>query len=152
MASYLVWDLRDLLATGKLTDRNAQERLNQLIELIDSGLRAAHLVYPAKTAGASAKGRVRERAERLASLNHDEELLHLILVAHGDEDQVRGQKWAEQASKVLNQVREDEWTKPKTDTEQRFIKEDVEDFLRRLQRIDQAETYRPPKRPGLTRR
>jgi len=153
MASYLVWDLRDLLAEGKLTDSSARERLNEFIVLLNSGLRAAQPSYPAQPAGTASKGRARaEGATRLASLNEDEELLHLIRVAHGDDRESQWRTWAEKASEILAKVKDEDWVKPREKPEQQFIEEELEAFLRRLQRIDQLEVYRLPKRPGLTRR
>ncbi len=150
MASYLVWDLRDLLKDGKLTDSNARERLDQFIELLDSGLRAVNPAYSAS--GGSAKGRARaERTKRLASLNRDEEMLRLIDVAYGEEEQPL-RDWAQRTSKILTGVKENDWIKPTAKGDWKFIEADVEPFLRRLQRIDQDETFRSPKRSGLLRR
>jgi hypothetical protein len=153
MASYLVWDLRDLLSEGRLISRDARERLRQFIEMLLAAKRAARPAYPATPAEQRSGGNARaERSKRLTSLSRDEQLFDLIIAARGDRDPERASTWAEEAWSVLEAVQKDGWRKPADQARQRFIEDDVEDFLRRLQRIDQLDGYRPVRRQRLNRR
>jgi hypothetical protein len=152
LASYLVWDLRDLLEAGSLDAGAPRERVEQLIEMLDTATRATQPAYPASAGDHSRTGTARgERTERLASLNSDQELLELISVAHDDKDLAETSSWAKEASAVLSGVRANEWEKPSSGGKE-FIEEQLQPFLRRLQRIDQLDTRRPGNRAGLTRR
>jgi hypothetical protein len=153
MANYLVWDLRDLLSDGKFSDPNGEQRLSQFREMLNAAGRAAEPAHPAGPGEPARQGGARaERTERLESLSRDEELLNLVYVAHGDEDPTTAGEWAVRAAGVLDSFETGEWNEP-TETEgRRFIEEEVESFLQRLQRIDQDETYRPTKRTRLNRR
>jgi hypothetical protein len=141
LASYLVWDLEDLLQAGKLSAEASRGRFAQLIEMLDTATRATEFTYPANRAGAgTARG---ERTERLASLNSDRQLLELISVAHEDKDLAQTSHWAQEVSNVLKWVRANNWKSPDPDGTA-LIEKDVQPFLRRLQRIDQID----PRRPG----
>jgi hypothetical protein len=153
MASYLVWDLRDLLKEGSLRNGAARERLGQFIEMLKASGRAAQPVYPATQAERSATGNARaERTRRLVSLSRDEQLFDLLLAARGDANLEDASAWAQHAREVLESVVERGWVKPDEEGQQRFIHEDIEDFLRRLQRVDQLDEYRPARRSNLKRR
>lgn len=143
LASYLVWDLEDLLQAGNLAEPASQGRLEQLIEMLDTATRATELTYPAKpTQTGTARG---ERTERLASLNSDRQLLELIAIAHEDKDLSETSHWAQGVSTVLKGVRKNEWQRPDPNGTQ-MIKNELQPFLRRLQRIDQLD----PRRPGAS--
>jgi hypothetical protein len=153
MASYLVWDLRDLLAEGILQDRDARERLKQFVDMLRSAARAATPAYPASSEERVKSGQIRAtRTRRLMSLSRDEEVFDLVIAARGDDDPTGAGKWAHMASSVLGHIEEQGWNKPMDEEQQRFIKDDVEDFLRRLQRVDQLDVYRPARRSHLKRR
>jgi hypothetical protein len=152
LASYLVWDLRDLLSSGTLGIGAPRERLKQLIEMLDTATRAGEPAYPAAAGARSRRGTARgERSERLASLNNDRELLELVSVAHDDKDLGETSEWAREASVILTHIRDNQWSKPDHDGEE-FIEKQVQPFLGRLQRIDQIDSYRPGNRAGMTRR
>jgi hypothetical protein len=152
MASYLVWDLRDLLDEGSLRKADARERLRQFVEMLQAAQRATQPVYPARTEQSPSGHARAERGKRLASLNQDEQLFELIVAARGDADRHGAGAWAERAWTVLKEVEDRNWAKPSGEEEQYFIENDVEPFLRRLGRIDQLDRYRPAWRPGLQRR
>lgn len=153
MASYLVWDLRDLLKEGRLSSSDARERLRQFIEMLHAAKRAARPAYPASAAEGARTGNARaERSKRLSTLSRDEELLDLIIAARGDHDADRASSWADETSTILESVQEHGWAKPSAQAELQFIENDVEGFLRRLQRIDQLDGYRPVRRQRLNRR
>lgn len=152
MASYLVWDLRDLLDEGSLRRTDARQRLRQFVEMLQAAQRATQPVYPSRT-GQSPSGNARaERGKRLASLSQDEQLFELVVAARGDADRTDAGAWAERVWTVLKEVEDRDWAKPSSEEEQDFIENDVEPFLRRLGRIDQLDRYRPAWRPGLQRR
>lgn len=140
LASYLVWDLHDLLSKGNVTKDASKGRVEQLIEMLDTATRATQLTYPANRVQAgAARG---ERTERLASLNSDRQLLELIAVAHEDKDLTATSHWAQDVSTVLKDVRRNHWKRP-GDHGTQIIKDELQPFLRRLQRIDQFDLRRP---------
>jgi hypothetical protein len=152
MASYLVWDIHDLVKSGQISDPAARARLEQFTELLDHAMRATHRSYPAGREAPPSEGSARaERTKRLVSRNRDEELLKMIIAARGDEDRAAASHWTERAHEVLNEVESRGWKTPKPE-ERVFLEQEVEPFLRRLQRLDQLDAYRPGKRSGLTRR
>jgi hypothetical protein len=153
MASYLVWDLRDLISEGSLRDSAARERLQQFIDMLSAATRAASPAYPATAAERRATGNARaERTKRLASLGRDEQLLDLVVAARGDDDLRQANTWVKHAQMVLKSVADNGWAKPTEEIDQTFIHEDIEAFLRRLQRVDQLDGYRPVSRQSLNRR
>jgi hypothetical protein len=152
MASYLVWDLRDLVSKGSLIEPDARGRLRQFVEMLQAAQRATEPVYPAHPEQAPAGNARAERSKRLASANQDEQLFEILLAARGSGDKHEAGVWAEHAFSVLKGVEDHDWTKPADKENLRFIEQDVEPFLRRLGRIDQIDRYRPAWRPGLKRR
>jgi hypothetical protein len=152
MASYLVWDLRDLLSEGTLRKSDARARLHQLVEMLQAAQRATQPVYPAGAEQPRSGYARAERGKRLASLNQDEQLFELVAAARGDADRNSAGAWAGRAWTVLKEVEDRDWAKPSGAKERNFIETDVEPFLRRLGRIDQLDRYRPAWRPGLQRR
>ncbi len=152
MASYLIWDLHDLLRDGKLADPDARGRVRQFNELLEHALAASKPAYPAGRPEPAAQGAARARqTSRIVSRGRDEELMNLILAARGDKDRAGASNWTQQAHEVLSAIESQGWKNPDED-ERQFLEEQVDPFLRRLQRIDELEAYRPGKRPGLTRR
>lgn len=153
MASYLVWDLRDLLNEGSLRDSAARERLQQFIDMLSAATRAASPAYPATAAEQRSTGHARaERTRRLTTLGRDEQLFDLVIAARGDNDVGQAGTWVEHARGVLKSVADHGWAKPSQEIDQAFIHEDIETFLRRLQRVDQLDGYRPLRRQSLNRR
>jgi hypothetical protein len=148
LASYLVWDLKDLLAGGEEAEA-ARRRVTQLIEILDSAVRAGEPAYPAapdeRRAGA-ARGK---RSERLASLDSDQQLLELVAVAHAG-PLAATSEWAGRASSVLTSLEARDWREP-SPADSEFVEAELQPFLRRLQRIDQIDSRGPGSRSGLAR-
>jgi hypothetical protein len=152
MASYLVWDLHDLLEEGSLRGGDARERLRQFVRMLQAATRATEPVYPSRRTEGSRTGNARaERGRRLATHSRDEELFEMVLAARGDGDAKGAGGWAQRALSVLEGV-EAHWERPSDQSKLQFIENEVEPFLRRLGRIDQLDRYRPTSRPGLERR
>lgn len=151
MASYLLWDLRDLLREGYLQGEDARARLRQFVEMLDAAQRATMPVYPAPRQRARSGSARAARGKRLASLGHDEQLLAMVRAARGDEDPSDVPAWVRRTHAVLQDV-EGDWKVPDDEEKQRFIVEEVEPFLHRLGQIDQLDSYRPVWRAGLIRR
>jgi hypothetical protein len=153
MANYLVWDLRDLLSTGELSDPNASRRLNEFVEMLTAAGRAAKPAHPSGKAKPPRQGSARaEQTKRLESLSRDQELLNLVLVAHGDDDESAAANWATRAAGVLQSFETGNWEETSEPEGREFIESEVESFLQRLQRIDQDDAFRPTKRTRLSRR
>jgi hypothetical protein len=152
MASYLVWDLHDLLQEGSLRKRDARERLRQFVQMLQAAKRATEPVYPSRSEYPRTGNARAERGKRLATQSRDEELFEMIVAARGDGDVQGAGSWAQRALSVLEGVEAHAWERPEDRDKLRFIKNEVEPFLRRLGRIDQLDRYRPPSRPGLERR
>jgi hypothetical protein len=151
MASYLLWDIRDLLSSGSLSNLNARGRLRQFLDLLDSANRAEYSVYSVDPKPRSGFARA-ELAKRVVPSHRDEELLELVIAARGDSNHDDVGSWVVKTRSVLEDVVARGWSKPEDEAEQRFLEDDVEPFLRRLQRIDQLENFRPASRPRLNRR
>jgi hypothetical protein len=152
MASYLVWDLRDLLSQGEIRNSDARSRVGQLLDMLQAAQRATQPVYPAKREQTPAGYAREERGKRLANLTRDEQLLKMVAAARGEGGMDETGKWAEQAYVIVKSVEDHQWTKPDDPDNQGFIRDDLEPFLRRLGKIDQIEEYQPVWRSGLTRR
>jgi hypothetical protein len=153
MANYLVWDLRDLLEKGELSDPNGKQRIDQLIEMLEAAGRAAEPAHPGSHSEVPRQGGARaERTKRMESLSRDQELLNLVFVARGAKSASDAGQWASHAAEVLISFERGEWSQPKEGEGRSFIANDVEAFLQRLQRIDEDDAYRPTKRNRLTRR
>lgn len=152
MASYLVWDLHDLLKDGSLRKRDARERLRQFVQMLQAATRATNPVYPARAENPRTGNARAERGKRLATHNHDEELFEMVVAARGDGDTQGAGSWAQRALSILEAVEAHAWERPSDREKLRFIENEVEPFLRRLGRIDQLDRYRPTSRPGLERR
>lgn len=152
MASYLVWDIRDLLSFGSLRDRDARGRVHQFIDLLDSANRADFPVYPSDHKAPRSGFARAEQTKYVARSHRDEEILELVIAARGDDSSDDVSSWVERARSVLHDVEARGWAKPEAEAEQQFLEHDVEPFLRRLQRIDQLEVFRPTSRPRFNRR
>jgi len=152
MASYLLWDLRDLLGEGRASS-GWRARVGDLLELLRAADSGGRPIYPpppdlAKTGGIRA-----ERTRRLANLPRDEDLFDLVAVltrkAGKPSEQILS--WINSATVALERMLAGEG-EVANEQDRTFLSDEVEPFLRRLQRIDEFDEYRPPLRKNLVRR
>src|SRR5260221_967262 len=109
MASYLVWDLRDLLDEGSLSRPDARERLHQFVEMLQAAQRAMQPVYPARAEQSRSGSARAERGKRLATLNQDEQLFEMVLAARGDGDLHDAGASPQRACIVLEAIEDRNW-------------------------------------------
>ena len=152
MASYLVWDLQDLLQEGSLRKRGAQERLRQFVQMLQAATRVTGPAHRSRAERPRAGNARAEHGRSPAGHNRDEALFEMVMAARGDGDAEGAGTWAQQALSVFEGVEAPAWERPTDRQKVHFIEHEVEPFLRRLGRIDQLDRYRPPSRPGLERR
>ncbi len=152
MASHLIHDLRSL-TSGRNLDDEVGKRVNLLLDLVRAAQRGADPVPGQPLDPPAAEGgAVRERGDRLANLERDEEVFDLVSRVRREDRSIDATRsWAKQAEAVLDDLRGSGWQgleEPKKD----FVRNDLETFLRRLERLDQTDEYRPGRRDSLTRR
>lgn len=152
MASYLVWDLQDLLQEGALHKRGAQQRVRQFIQMLQAVTRAGEPARRFRSERPRAGNARAERGRSSAAHNRDEALFEMVVAARGDGDAEGAGSWAQRALSILEGLEAHSWERPTDRGNLHFIEHEVEPFLRRLGRIDQLDQYRPPSRPGLERR
>jgi hypothetical protein len=144
MASYVVWDLRDLLEEHK-PKQGWQRRVEDLDLLFEAADRGAQPVYPPPSGIAGKSGSLRAtRARRLETFERDDDLFELVNAIASTVTEANTVAWAKQARKALGKVLASEGRIAKSDRE--FLAGEIEPFLRRLQRADQLEQYSPPRR------
>lgn len=149
LASYLLGDLEDLLE-GVGDDRPARRRVGQLLEILDSAVRAGEPAYPAPS-GPGRSGAARaERSKRLASRDSDQELLWLVAAAHAAEP-TETANWAVSVRRHLGALDSSDWSDP-SEEDFEFVDKELRPFLRRLQRIDEIDGRRSGRSGGLARR
>lgn len=153
MASHLIHDLRDLMSGREDADRAIRERVELLLDLVQAAQRGAEPVpgqpldAPAHEAGA-----VREHGDRLANLERDEDVFDLVSRVRREDRTISQTKhWAAHAESVLAELHDGGW-KALNKPQQEFVQMDLESFLRRLERLDQTDEYRPGRRDSLVRR
>jgi len=152
MASYLVWDLQDLLQEGSLRQRGAQERLRQFVQMLQAATRATRPAHRPRAERPRTGNARAERNRSPAGHNRDEALFEMVMAARGDGDAESAGTWAQRALSVFEGLEAHSWERPTDCQKLHFIEHEVEPFLRRLGRIDQLDQYRPSSRPGLERR
>ncbi len=143
MASYLVWDLRDLLERQQ-PKKGWQRRVHDLDVLFEAADRGGRPVYPPPNDLEKSGGLRASRARQLETLAHDDELYGLVKTVAGTATTTDTLAWAAEARQALSRVLDNDGQVSKSD--RTFLCEQVEPFLRRLQRVDQLDEYSPPRR------
>jgi hypothetical protein len=145
MASYLVWDLHDLL-----NNRGAQSgwhrRVRDLLDLLKAADRGGRPIYPPPKNLGKSGGIRTERTKRLANLDRDEDLFDLVAVVAGKSNNPSAQTldWVGRAQGALEGMLDSNGRIAHAD--RTFLDKEMEPFLRRLQRLDEFDEYRPPLR------
>lgn len=149
LASYLLGDLEDLLEdVGDV--KSAHRRVAQLIEILESAVRAGEPAYPAPTEQSRSGMARAERSKRIASRDSDQELLWLVAAAHAAEPGETA-VWACDARRHLGSLDSSGWSDP-SEEDSEFLDKELRPFLRRLQRIDEIDGRRSGRLGGLARR
>jgi hypothetical protein len=143
MASYLVWDLRDLLERQQ-PKKGWQRRVQDLEVLFEAADRGGRPLYPPPNDLEKSGGLRANRARQLETLEHDDEIYGLVKTVAGTATATDTLAWATAAREALSRVLDSDGQVGKSD--RTFLCEQVEPFLRRLQRVDQLDEYSPPRR------
>ncbi|HEV3070287.1 MAG TPA: hypothetical protein VGY76_02535 [Solirubrobacteraceae bacterium] len=143
MASYLVWDLHDLL-NNRGAPSGWHTRIRDLLELLQAADRGGQPIYPPPKSRAKSGGIRADRTERLTSLDHDADLFDLVAVVAGKSNNPKEQTvaWVRKASDALERTLGGQIA----GEDRTFLDQEVEPFLRRLERLDEFDEYRPPLR------
>lgn len=126
LATYLKWDLRDVMAGKSIEDATARGRVQGLRELLEAAERATTPIYGGDLTR-------EERLSRLASHEEDEDSLEVVREAYVVANGMKLDYFVERGQGLLAKIEEGRWDGDSGDRV--FVEESLMPFLDRLERI-----------------